>query len=406
MSRPCSLWAAIAIGILAATFSLGVVYYLGSGALKDIRHQLVASSSTSAMQHDLIVKFGETVVGRADQTVTTAQIILGILFAVAGLLGVRQYLDMRSARADFKEELEKIAAMREEAKCTLHSTITEGTRKMEGLGNAASASLQEMSKARSDWDEFVKSQTTGALVHLKDRGTMLAIAEISVMMGQLPAGVRLLESIAEGDTREGKPDLMLLNRLASLQDSRLQYESAQRWASLAIETDPDNSAGHFHLGIAEIHLGMKCETDVKKRHAYLTDAIQAFENVRRIEREFQGRVDRVLRRVDWAKTWLFAGEAAAFLSDVDPDSARKWQLRAVKWTGVSMQILGDLKTAGQPDQREIEDWLRGAEARLGIFESRWGADLVQKALDSTSLAGPDNDISLAVSQGVEERDPG
>jgi len=271
MSKNCPVWIAVLIGALAIALSLVIGFVWFTDLAGDMRHVLITRNPRASgdVGDDVLVKFCESLVARADSTVATAQLLLAVSAIGATIFAVKQYVTAKEIKDDHEKALAKVDQLRDASERRLNEVIDRGKADWEqikaeaaSLVQAVQTRLEQMGEASEKYKRMVEE---AARVPGVGRDQTVLLGRIAVASGDLDLGITLLEQVAETDDREGKRDAAVLNQLSGLLDHRGQYARADRWTDVVISANPKDVIGHFHKGIIQIHLGSQVDQDDVKR---------------------------------------------------------------------------------------------------------------------------------------------
>ncbi len=140
MSKPCPFWFVVLVTTVLA-LALALVFVSGRGSLHQVRRDVLASAATQhAGSSDLLVRFSEALVSRADQTMSLAQLFLTLLFLGAGAAALKAHLTARELREEYERargRLERLEEKYESRFARMQEEGSEALWRMKATANEA-----------------------------------------------------------------------------------------------------------------------------------------------------------------------------------------------------------------------------------------------------------------------------
>jgi tetratricopeptide (TPR) repeat protein len=392
MSRPCPIWGVIAIALTVCVLAFALLLVSFKADTSPLRTHSLTGAATHVTAPDLLIRYCEALVARADATVSTAQLLLALIAVGGTVVVIRSSVTVRELREEHQAALERVERLRKDAEERLESVLEQGEQRLQHVIEQAETRLRDLAAAKSEFDMLIASAAQPRETQEEDRERSRLLSQVAEMMGERANAARLLEQVADIDRKAGKPDIVVLTRLSGLLDGLGQYDRADQYAKAALAVNGDDVGANFNRSVIQIHMGTKAE-DPDEKKAYWTRAVDTFEKLRQLD-ETSGR--KLLNDIDRGKLWLFAGEIAenmATLSEGDAPGKTNWQQHAFVWYREGKIYLQGLALDSlHPGGAAAASWEGNALDRMSKLHRKVPEALVVHALIRSDIARMDNEL--------------
>jgi hypothetical protein len=416
------------LGLAVSALAWAVGFVLFQRYQESYRQLLLSRSAAAAGQSpELLTKFCESLVARADATLSFAQLLLAAIAAGGALAVLKTVMSARDLEEKHDKVIERADRAHDRAEAQLaqaeelvakgRENLTANEDLVASFSRTVEEAKREVEAALSRVREFVDSEKQrlsameGRVTELMERaherqaqvqqaqqepiagtGTMpsragtskdardslVSHAQEMLRVGSIAPALEALKTAVAWDLSNDFDDIDSLNTLVALLDSGDQTEDAAKYAAIALERHPEQISAQFNQGVVAMHLGDK-EGSTEGKLQYWRAALGALDKVRAIHAE-----GTPLREVDEGKLWLFAGEVAEKVAGVRPSQANDLCERASAWYWDGVEALQADRT--QRARSDIRFWLVNAWNRIGRLKDVTSDALLTAGRGRTDIA--------------------
>ena len=316
-------------------------------------------------------------------TLVSALVILvvGGLGAVLGFLEYRELQGIRAVRREAEHLLKETVREADEA---VKAAATNAARAEESAGEATGYRDTAKTRAEELTDLLERSRAETEI----GRTTDVSKAEQSRRVDDAKRVADELESLVEYDLSVHSPDINILNQLSGLLDRLGRYEDAVRYADIAIKWVRNDVGAWFNKAVIEIHIGGSAPEEIGKRRHW-RESLRSFGEAKRLHDAGTRMND-----VDYGKMWLFAGETAQYVAELEPTPEGRsdcLQKAAAWYDDGYVCLLQSLERATEHTRPAIEFWASNAKER-SIKLHRLDRQAAAEGPQRNDIARRDNDI--------------